>query len=188
MLLGLGIAVAVAAALWRLQIPGHRLLPLFFVLLAAASVAYYLGFVDRGWNPFRFLAQAATLSLLGLALLVGYVSRLDLSGAERIAEFITPCPDIQDVAFLPAVSPDQLQSWLVRSGASAEAVSRFYLREEHRTGWALVTPPPVMVMDRNGQRLTVLIGEHPQGGSQVAYDLRRLAPAERSPIPMPAGD
>jgi hypothetical protein len=161
---------------------------LFFVLLAAASVAYYLGFIDRSWNPFRFLAQAATLSLLGLALLVGHVSRLDLQGVERIAEFITPCPDIQDVAFLPAMQPDQLQSWLVRSEASAEEVSRFYLREENQAGWAPVTPPPVMVLDRDGQRLTILISEHPQGGSQIAYDLRRLAPAERSPIPIPASD
>jgi hypothetical protein len=168
-----GVVIAVATTLWRFQTPGHRLLPLFFLLLAFASLAYYLGFVHRGWNPSRFLAQAGAITLFALALLVGHVSRLDQAGVESIRGFIDPYPAIEDTSFLPATSEGQIQLWLARSPDPAAAVSAFYRRPEHHAGWDMRSGPPLLVLEREGYQLTVFISDNGQGGADIVYDLRR---------------
>jgi hypothetical protein len=173
LLASVGVGIAVIATIWRFQTPGHRLLPLFFLLLAFASFAYYLGFVHRGWNPLRFLAQAAAMTLLGFALLVGYVSRLDQAGVENIARFIAVYPTIEDTSFLPATAEGQIQLWLVKSPDPAADVALFYRRLENRAGWDMISAPPVMVLQRDQQQLTVFITDNAKGGSDIVYDLRR---------------
>jgi hypothetical protein len=168
----LGIGVAIVATLWRFHSPGHRLLPLFFLLLTVASFSYYLGFVHRAWNPFRFLAQSAAITLFALAFLVAHVSRLDHRGIENIRRFIVPYPNIEEISFLPATAADQIQLWLVKSGDSAADVSGFYLRPETHPGWHIVSQPPTMVLERSGQRLSIFISDRPPHGSSVGYDLR----------------
>lgn len=167
------LGIAFVATLWRFQSPGHRLLPLFFLLLAFSSLAYYLGFVHRGSNPFRFMAQAAAITLLAVTLLVGYVSRLDQAGIESIGRFIAPYPAIEDTSFLPATGEGQIQLWLARSPDSVADVSRFYRRPENRSGWDMVSGPPMMVLEREGQQLTVAVSDRRNGGSDIVYDLRR---------------
>ncbi len=168
----ISLGAALAALVWIYAGPGGRLVPLFLITLGASLVAYYAGFVDRRPNPLRFLAQAGAITLFLLTLLIAHVSRLDRRGAEIVAGLIAPYPRIDQVRFLPLVDRNQLQHWMLTTADSETDVVEFYALERNRAGWELLSPPPLMVLGREGEKLTVFIsGDRRE--TTITLDLRR---------------
>ena len=166
-LAGLGLALG-GAYLWLgdLDGPGGRRPVL------AAGLSGFLGFVDRSYNPFRFLAEAGAFCFFLLALLLIHNSAGDRRGLDTIRQIIRPYPGIGEVNALPVTSGEQVGHWLAYTPDNSRSVGDFYQGEQNHEGWDLVSPPPLLVFRQGGRELSILISERGES-TRIYYNLRR---------------
>ena len=169
-LAGLGLALG-GAYLWLGDLDGRFTGPFAFVLFLFL-LSGFLGFVDRSYNPFRFLAEAGAFCFFLLALLLIHNSAGDRRGLDTIRQIIRPYPGIGEVNALPVTSGEQVGHWLAYTPDNSRSVGDFYQGEQNHEGWDLVSPPPLLVFRQGGRELWILISERGES-TRIYYNLRR---------------
>jgi energy-coupling factor transporter transmembrane protein EcfT len=149
-----------------------RLLYLFLLLLFLFLMSFYLAFIDRSNNLARFLPQTGVICLSLLLLLVTYISWKDHIGQSELAKFITPYPQVKEISFLPKVSEEQIQHWLVKTGDPVDKVTAFYAEKGNHSGWEMVNESPFLILIKDGQKLNISISSV-RNETIIYYDLSR---------------
>ena len=172
----IGLVVLIASGLASLYFgPAGRTVPLLLVALALFCMSSYLGFGKRDRNPLRHRAQAGAIVFLGLAMLLAYEAWQEQRALRQIRELIEPYDNLRQVSYLPRTSPEQRHHWLVETNDPLEAVVAFYADEKRHDGWERVAPPPMMVLRRGDEELSVLMHAD-EGGAIIYYELRTASP------------
>ena len=141
---------------------------ILFILLAGYT--FYEGFISKE-DPFanvpsklRFLIPVSktktkayfTFSLLMIGFIL-YVMFQQAKTPSKLAEYITPYPNIKKVVWLPNVTDDKVANritiqklttsknmWWLKTEDSLGAVLNFYLDENNKNGWELKTDPSLL--------------------------------------------
>lgn len=169
------VLLALVWAVVKAQNPGGASIPFFLVFLFLTLLNYYFGFVDKSWNPFRFLAQAATFVFLLLAILMAHLFRMEEDAVDQIAKYIDVYPVVTDVHFVPRVSKSELQHWMVKTSDPVAAVKQFYENKSHFRDWQVKTSTPSIVLVKDNFQLTIIIGKQPREDiTNIFYRLESL--------------
>jgi hypothetical protein len=169
------IVVICFALLWavvRSLEPSGGSIPWFLGLLFFALLYYYYGFVDVGFNPFRFYAKAGFVIFLLLALLMAYVARIEEDGLSEIAEYVAVYPRIEELHFVPRTSDKTIQHWQIKTYDPVADIKSFYSNQKNLRNWEIIRNEPVLVLEKSNTRLSITIGEQPRSSlSMIFYHL-----------------
>lgn len=166
------IVIVCLALLWaiaRSLEPSGGSIPWFLGFLFLALLNYYYGFVDRGYNPIRFHAQAGFVTFLALALLMAYIARVEDDGLSEIAEYISVYPRIEELHLIPRTSGNIIQHWQIKTSDSVEDIRKYYSDLKNLGDWEIIRNKPVLVFDKNNMRLTITVGEQPRSPLTFAF-------------------
>jgi hypothetical protein len=161
--------LALAWAIVKSREPSGGSIPWFLGFLLLALLNYYYGFVDGGFNPFRFYAKAGFLIFLALALLMAYVARIEDDGLSKIAEYVAVYPRLEELHFVPRTSDKTIQHWQIKSGDSVTDIKKFYLNRKNLRNWEIIRNEPVLVLEKDNMRLTITIGEQPRSPLSIVF-------------------
>ena len=142
--------------------PGGESIPWFFTLLVMTLISYYYGFVDKSFNTLRFYSQAGFIIFLLLTFLMAYIARVEDQGLEEISKYIVVYPNVESINFIPRTSDKTIQHWQIKTNDPVERIKEFYLNESNLQGWQVIRKDPVLVLEKNNQKLTISTAEHPR--------------------------
>ena len=156
------VCLGLILAIVKSQEPGGGMIPWFIGFLFLTLLNYYLGFVDRGHNPLRFLSQTGFVVFLALTLLMAYIARTEDEGLSRIGAYIAVYPHVESVHFVPRASDRTIQHWQIKSRDKVADIREFYTKQKNLRDWILIHEEPVLVLERDRERLAITIGEQPR--------------------------
>ena len=152
--------------------PSGGSIPWFLGLLFLALLNYYYGFVDSGFNPFRFFAKAGFVIFLTLALLMAYVARIEDDGLSEIEEYVAVYPRIEELHFIPRTSDKTIQHWQIKTYDPVADIKKYYSNQKNLRDWDVILNEPVLVLEKSNTRLSITIGEQPRSPlSMIFYHL-----------------
>lgn len=166
------VCVAIVWTIIQSLQPGGGSIPWFLGFLLITLVSYYLGFVDKSLNPFRFWAQAGFVVSLMLTFLMAYLSRVEDKGLEEIAKYVAVYPNVESIHFIPRTSGKTIQHWQVTTGDAVKDINTFYSDRNNLRDWRVIITDPMLVLENDVYRLTITAAAQPRSSfSNIFYHI-----------------